>query len=165
MLSLEDTYMDLARQDAAKGLKAIVICDRGTMDPSAYMPREEWLDVLETLGNLNEVALRDERYDCVMHLVTAAQGAESHFGAENNHVRSESIEHARHLDNLVAKAWIGHPYYDIIDNSTGFEEKKDRVVAAVLRRLGLKDTRAGKDIVKRKFLIKDFDFVSVIAHD
>lgn len=156
MISLEDTYVDLARYDISKGQRAIVICDRGAMDPSAYMPREEWLETLSDLG-LNEISLRDERYDCVVHLVTAANGAEEYFGSENNRVRSEGLDLARHLDDLVSKAWIGHPYYDIIDNSTGFEEKQHRAIASILKRLGLYDIRQGKDVVKRKFLVSSFD--------
>lgn len=159
LLDLEDTYIDLAKHDAAKGQQAIVICDRGAMDPSAYISREEWLESLSSFG-LHEVALRDERYDCVVHLVTAARGAEDYFGSENNRVRSEGIELARHLDDLVANAWIGHPYYDIIDNSTGFEEKQQRAITAILKRLGLKDNRQGKGVVKRKFLVEGFDLES-----
>jgi hypothetical protein len=50
MLQLEETYMELAREDAKMGRNAIVICDRGAMDPSAYMPRSEWLSLLASLG-------------------------------------------------------------------------------------------------------------------
>jgi len=90
--------------------------------------------------------------------VSAANGAEAFFSHANNHVRSEGIELARKLDEAVSQAWLGHPSFDIIDNSTGFLEKKNRVVEAVLKRLGLNDTRHGKDISKRKFLLRDFKF-------
>jgi hypothetical protein len=53
---------------------SIVLCDRGLMDGSAYMDSVEWKKMLE-LNSLNEVLMRDDRYDIVLHLVTAAIGA------------------------------------------------------------------------------------------
>lgn len=141
MMTLEDTYMKLAIEDAREGHNAIVICDRGTMDPSAYMPREDWLAILAA-AQLHEHELREGRYDCVVHLLTAAYGAEQHYGSSNNQTRKEDPALARVLDDQVARAWSGHPVYDIIDNSTGFKEKKRRVAEAVLRRLGLPDSMA-----------------------
>jgi len=70
MLSIEDAYRDLAKMHAAKGVKSIVICDRGAMDCSAYVDREIWLNILKDL-NLDELDVRDKRYDCIVHLVTA----------------------------------------------------------------------------------------------
>ena len=37
MLRIEETFFNLARSEAAKGRKTIVICDRGAMDASACM--------------------------------------------------------------------------------------------------------------------------------
>ena len=37
-----------------------MICDRGAMDASAYLPREEWEGILEK-NSLNEVDIRDNR--------------------------------------------------------------------------------------------------------
>ena len=49
--------------------------DRGIMDIPAYLPRESWLEILQAQG-LTESQLL-ERYDLVLHLVSAADGAES----------------------------------------------------------------------------------------
>lgn len=46
-------------------------------------------------NGLDERSLRDGRYDGILHLVTAACGAEEHYSLENNEVRSESAEVAR----------------------------------------------------------------------
>ena len=46
-------------------------------------------------NGLDERSLRDGRYDGILHLVTAACGAEEHYSLENNEVRSESVEVAR----------------------------------------------------------------------
>jgi hypothetical protein len=72
--------------------------------------------------------LRDNRYDQIIHLVTAANGAEKFYALDNNQTRTEGIEIARQLDKKTGKAWIGHPYIDVIDNCTDFEMKIARVL-------------------------------------
>ena len=37
MMQIESTFFSLAESHAERGVKTIVICDRGTMDPSACM--------------------------------------------------------------------------------------------------------------------------------
>ncbi|KNE61359.1 hypothetical protein AMAG_06188 [Allomyces macrogynus ATCC 38327] len=158
MMRLEQTFIDLAHLNYEKqGKKTVVLCDRGTMDPSAYIDRDGWLKILNKL-DLQEVDIRDNRYDVVVHLVTAADGAEEFYTLENNATRSEGLELARHLDSLVKHAWIGHPHFVVVDNAaTDFEKKCHRVVEAVLTRMGLPDKRWGKDIKKHKFLVRNFD--------
>ncbi len=74
-----------------------------------------------------------------------------------------------HLPSLppsLDQAWVGHPYFDIVDNSTDFENKIRRVIEAVCRRLG---DRVGVDIDerlqaqsrKRKFLIRTVPDIKV----
>ena len=45
----------------------------------------------------------------------------------NNKTRTEDIELAQTNDRLVGEAWVGHPYYELIDNSTDFETKMRRL--------------------------------------
>lgn len=42
----------------------LVICDRGAMDPSAYIDNEQWQKCLEELS-LEQFNLREARYDQV----------------------------------------------------------------------------------------------------
>lgn len=54
---------------------------------------------------------------------------------------------------------MGHPYYDVIDNSTGFESKIRRVIEVVCKRMGKRlgvdiDDRLKAQSKKRKFLLK-----------
>lgn len=42
--------------------------------------------------------------------------------------RSEDLEMARELDQKAAQAWVGHPYFDVVDNSTDFEAKVCRMI-------------------------------------
>jgi hypothetical protein len=48
--------------------------DRGLMDSLGYVGKEVWDRILESTGWSN-IELRDNRYDAVIHLVTAADGA------------------------------------------------------------------------------------------
>lgn len=80
------------------------------MDPSAYMERKDWLKMLSEM-DLEEVSLRDHRYDVVIHLVTAAKGAEAFYTLENNATRTEGLELASKLDSAVMNAWVGKCFY------------------------------------------------------
>lgn len=132
ILALEDGFHAIAQ---AIGRPSILLCDRGTMDGAAYLPPDAWAAILDD-HNFTPVRLRDRRYDAVIHLVTAADGAEAFYTTENNAVRSESPEKARLLDERVRNAWVGHPILRVIDNSTDFAGKIDRVVAAVCTAVG-----------------------------
>ena len=52
------------------------------MDGQAYIDQRSWQVLLDDMG-FNQVQLRDNRYDAVIHLVTAANGADKHYNLEN----------------------------------------------------------------------------------
>ena len=62
MLQIENSFFDLA---AASHRNCLVICDRGAMDASAFVSREQWDNILSSAG-LDEVEIRDNRYNQVM---------------------------------------------------------------------------------------------------
>jgi predicted ATPase len=126
-VAMEETFIDLARR--AKG-PAIVLCDRGTMDPAAYMDDEMWRSILSA-QDWTESTLRDQRYDAVIHMVSTAIGAEDFYTTDNNEARKESPELAAELDRKVERAWSAHKNHQIIDNSTGFDKKVGRVITAI----------------------------------
>jgi hypothetical protein len=138
MLSVEQTYFDLATVHARLGQNTIIICDRGAMDTSVFVGESEWSQIMSEL-NVSEMQLRDNRYDCVVHMRTAAIGAESFYTTTGHACRKETISQARVICEKALQAWMGHPYLSIIDNSTDFDEKLQRTVAAVLARCGLRD--------------------------
>jgi len=89
----------------------------------------------------------------VIHLVTAADGAENFYSLENNIARYENVETARVNDKKTQLAWMGHPKLYIIDNSgNGFQEKIKRIYNVVLEVVGLPSS----EVVKRKYLLKEF---------
>lgn len=73
MLSIENVFFDLAK---TCGKDCLVICDRGAMDAAAYMDRSDFNEILKR-NNMNTVELRDNRYNQVIHLMTAAKGNSS----------------------------------------------------------------------------------------
>ena len=142
-LTLEDGF---ARIAGATRQPAVLLCDRGAMDGSAYMRRALWGDLLRSsfprLGRSLEAAERElcERYDAVFHLVTAADSAERFYTLENNAARTESPEAARAQDGGTQRAWARHPRQMVFDNSSGelgFEGKLQRVVEAAAKIVGL----------------------------
>lgn len=107
----------------------IIFCDRGLLDNKAYMPYDDYIKVLNQNGLTEAETL--ERYDGVFHLVTAANGAEEFYTLGNNNARHESLEEARELDKKTLLAWSNYRNFKIIDNSSDFEDKMQRLVSEV----------------------------------
>ena len=62
----------LERVLKAHGKPAVLLCDRGPVDGAAYITEDEWNDLLASRG-LDITELRDNRYNAVFHMVTAAE--------------------------------------------------------------------------------------------
>lgn len=133
MIQIENSFFALAE---ASERNCLVICDRGTMDASAFVSKEQWEDILSK-NHCDEVDIRDNRYHQVVHMVTSAKGAEQFYSIEDHATRKEGLDEARERDTRAAEAWIGHPYVDIIDNSSDFETKINRLVSCVAVKMGI----------------------------
>lgn len=93
----------------------------------------------------------------VLHLTTAANGAESFYESGPETPRTEGAEAARALDERIRNAWLGHPNHTVLYNGEGgFEGKLRALIAAVSRLVGLPAT--GRKA--RKFLLKPGSRVS-----
>lgn len=136
-MSLEDIYAGLATTNEDRG-NIILLCDRGTMDGSAYMSKKLWNTLLNDF-DLNEEKIRDKRYDLIIHLSTSADGAEKYYTNENNEARHESVNFARILDMNLQEAWIKHPNFVQINNKdfSCFNDKISQVVKSVFHFLCL----------------------------
>ena len=66
MIQIENSFFDLASSGGNQN--CLVICDRGTMDASAFVSREQWDHIL-TMDSLNEVEIRDNRYNQVQTII------------------------------------------------------------------------------------------------
>lgn len=145
-IAREKIYLESAK--SIKNNKILIVCDRGSLDAKAYISQIEFNKILNSL-NLNEVELRDN-YDAVFHLVTAAKGAEKFYTNENNAARRETLEEARIADDNTIAAWTGHPHFRVIDNSSNFEDKMQRLIEEISGFLGEPDPFE----IERKFLIE-----------
>jgi predicted ATPase len=99
---------------------AIVLCDRGTIDGSAYWtgPGDFWSSVSTTLDE----QLR--RYDAVIHLRVPTNGAYNH----SNPLRIESATEAAAIDARIATAWQRHPNRHEIAATSDFISKAARAL-------------------------------------
>ncbi|MBR1519083.1 MAG: AAA family ATPase [Prevotella sp.] len=136
-LALEDKFLRMAE---ACSQPCIIVCDRGTMDISAYMSKEMWEDITRAVGT-STAELRG-RYDAVLHLVSAADGAEQFYTTSNNASRNEpadekGLQIARMLDKKVIGAWTGHSHLRVINNHDDFDAKIKRVLKEISNVLAL----------------------------
>ncbi len=131
-IQMENTFYELAR---SVDRPVIIIADRGTMDISAYMDKNMWQAMLDELS-LSEVAIRDARYDAVIHMVTAASGAEAFYTTENNTARHEGLELAREIDSRILNAWTGHQNLRVVDNNLDFDEKIGQCLSTIASIIG-----------------------------
>lgn len=126
MISFENIFKKCALQFEKD---VIILCDRGLLDPKAYVNYSDFIKILED-HNLTEVEAAS-RYDAVFHLITAANGAENHYIIDGN--RDETLEEARKLDKKTIEAWSIHSNFHIIDNSTpDFDSKIHRLITNIL---------------------------------
>jgi CYTH domain-containing protein len=153
-LQREGFYKSAAQK--MKNENIIIVYDRGAMDNKAYLSESDFAKVLKR-QHLTEMSLK-YRYDAVFELKSAADGAEEFYTLSNNTARKESIEEARELDKKIINAWTGHPYLRIIDNSTNFKEKIDRLMVEIFRFIGnpvpLK--------IEKKFLIEMPNLITML---
>mmetsp|Transcript_20385 Transcript_20385/g.48304 ORF Transcript_20385/g.48304 Transcript_20385/m.48304 type:complete len:335 (-) Transcript_20385:200-1204(-) len=150
---LEDTFCALAERT---GQRSVVLCDRGTMDGKAYSSSDGWAEVLAA-QEIDELELRDSRYNAVLHLTTAANGAETFYESGPETPRMEGAQAARDLDERIRHAWLGHPNHTVLYNGDGgFEGKLRALIASVSRLVGLPAT--GRKA--RKFLLRPGSKVS-----
>ncbi len=144
-LAFEDKFYKMASQIKQP---VLIICDRGALDISAYMTKEMWGKITGLVGVNNRQLL--ERYDAVLHLVSAADGAEQFYTTATNSTRTEGIELARQLDKKVIEAWAEHPQLRVINNHEDFDNKLNRVLKEISSVLGVPQpiTEERKYIVK-----------------
>ena len=86
-MALEDIFLETA---IAAEQKTVIVCDRGVMDGMAYTNNQVWQALLDETA-WSTIQLRDRRYEAVVHLVTAADGAPQFYTDVNNAARYETV--------------------------------------------------------------------------
>lgn len=110
-MMLEDTAMGYGM----KGGTGIITFDRGLIDVEVYGGEELFAQILKDMGLTREDVY--DRYDMVIHMTTAALGAEeAYLDTTNNGVRYETLEEAQEIDRKQVEAWQGHPNFHILTN-------------------------------------------------
>lgn len=145
-LAEENEKIDIAKKMSCE--KVVILFDRGLLDSKAFVTQEEF-NRYSSLNGANEDIIRNS-YDAVFHLVTAADGAESAYNLTNNTARSETVEQAKMIDKEILSVWTGTPHLRVIDNSTSFDKKLERLMTEILSFLGIPKHFE----IERKFLIE-----------
>lgn len=128
----------------------IVLYDRSILDNKSYVSDAEFNRLLSEF-NMTESDIIN-RYDMAIHLLTAAKGTDV-YTLENNKARSETKEEAIVQDDKTLKCYLGFPHHIIVDNSTSFDEKIDRVIFQIDKAVKGKVSR----VKQRKFLVDKID--------
>ena len=137
------------------GCPVVILCDRGLCDAAAYIGKEEFTEMLLGMG-LSYGELFD-RYDAVIHLVTAAIGAIEAYTTSNNHARGETAEQAKALDVATQDAWVGHNHLRLIKNNGDFDAKMTTLLKEICAVLGVPEPLE----CERKFLVKMPDLAAL----
>jgi CYTH domain-containing protein/thymidylate kinase len=156
----EERFITAARAYRDMGHKVVILCDRGVIDGQAYTSgSEEFEGMVKDLGlSINSIC--NNRYHAVIHLRTAALGAEEFYTLSNNGARTETPEEARMFDQKILEAWQRHHHPRVVDNSTDFDGKIDRLFAEVCTVLGDPEPIE----VEQKFLIEPYNLESIPVH-
>jgi len=156
-VSFEDTYKQAVSRIFPERRKVILL-DRGIMDIRAFLTDDVFNGILKK-KNMTRAAIR-HRYDGIIHLVTAADGAPEYYTGENNSARLETPEEALRIDLRTQESWLGHPRFKIIDNSTDFEGKIRRTFSALAAMVGIPDVPP----VQEKYLVRQIDMSGIPQH-
>lgn len=101
---------------------AVVLCDRGTVDGTAYWLGEN--DLFTAVGTTLAGELR--RYDAVIHLRTPSlEGGYDH----ENPLRVEDARQAAVIDERLAEIWSAHPRVHEVPATRDFLTKATRALA------------------------------------
>jgi len=136
--------------DIFKDEPRVILYDRGPQDNKAYVPEGVFDGFLKELGLSARETCFD--FDAVIYMVTAADGAERYYNLANTARSEKDLQDVRDLDARTLAAYIGHPHLYIIDNSTDWNGKLERLFKAVLRVLGIPEPLE----IERKFLVEGF---------
>lgn len=151
VLALQDQFEESFSRLASTVGPAVIILDRGLMDIAGFVSDDMFEAILS--HRKGGVHAHRDMYDAVVHIVTAADGAEEFYSLDNNVARTETIEQAREIDRNLRRVWTGTPHLRVIDNSTSFDVKMNRVVGAVCGVVGIPEPLE----VERRYLVSRVD--------
>jgi hypothetical protein len=149
-MALEANLTRIAESRLDTYPKSVLIMDhRGILDNKGYMDAAMWQQLLDNLhkeasdsGKISKGLTEADilaRYEGILHLVTAADGAEAFYksgettdDSGTDVLRRETPEQARALDQTMWEVWKGHPHHVKIRNVGNFKDKLEATAQAVL---------------------------------
>lgn len=102
----------------------LIICDRSSAEQQIFIDKNVFNQILEILNVTEEELINS--YDKIVHLITAAIGAEYAYGILSNKNRIHNLEEAKEQDIKALDIWKNHKNVSVIDNSTDFVTKIDK---------------------------------------
>jgi hypothetical protein len=152
-LKTEDLFFSMAKISPQK---ALILVEKGLLDYKVLLEPELWEGLLNENG-WKEADLSDSRYHLVIHLETAAYGAEEIFDKWNEGVwtRASAIE----TDSKLKDVWIKHHNFRALRNMSalrntsglkGFEQKMEDAVKDIIAYTNPASVRS----CKRKYLVE-----------
>jgi len=156
-LQMESALTNIAEETQRP---SIIIFDRGIFDGKGYCPSDQFWE--NVIGEYSSGSSKDEieemlmlRYEAVVHMVTAAEGADHYYKFGNTtdnqgkpvH-RRESPEEAIALDHKMWQVWDSHNNHIKIGNSgRGFGDKLTQVAERIVNvaKLVIDDIGASAD--------------------
>ena len=130
-IAKEEIYYDAAMKH--KNENVVILYNRGVMDPIAYMNKTLARLLIDLSGHRENVL--KNRYDAVIHLVTAADGLEEVYAEnrEKNKTRYTTVEQAITVDKALISEWTGHSCLRIIYNNEDFDAKLDNAMEEIYK--------------------------------
>ena len=130
-IAKEEVYYSAAMMH--KNENVVILYNRGVMDPIAYMNKTLARLLIDLSGHRENVL--KNRYDAVIHLVTAADGLEEVYveNREKNKTRYETVEEAVNADKALISEWTGHSCLRIIYNNEDFDAKLENVMEEIYK--------------------------------
>jgi hypothetical protein len=128
-ISMENTIYEYAENLSKYYDKVVILLDRGLLDGKAYLietnldekVEQKWNTIIDKLNLREEFNQHIQRYDLIIHIVTAAEGTGFFYTTENNTARTETAEEARDIDAKTLTVWekgVNKPVY-LLDNREG----------------------------------------------
>ena len=132
-------YQQMALEDGLERAfdpddRRAILCHRGTLDPLAYWLDRGWAEAEFFEYTKTTRQEHYQRYTAVIHLVTAAKGAPSHYSRWPEAHRPEQIEEAIRLDEWLYQVWRDHPNYHRLGNEGCDWATKAEAARAILER-------------------------------
>ena len=117
------------RMELATGQPVVILYDRSLFDQLAYISRSDFRQFLAKEG-MSEKDLQ-RRYDRIVHLVSASVGTD-YYTTDSNSCRLETADEARAVEARTLSGNKTFANLVVVDNSTDFQRKMERVMAAVM---------------------------------